>query len=313
MLNGCEMQEMRDSVTLLTRSHEATDSYPEVSLRRRRLLGRFLRSRRAVLGSMFLLVVALCAVFAGALAPLDPNKVSLDFRLQPPRLDNGVKYVLGGDPLGRDILSRVIYGSRISLTIGLMAVLISGAVGLLLGLIAGYYGGRADEVIMRLADIQLAIPPVLLAITLAGVMGPSMRNLILVMAITGWVIYARTIRGVVLSLRDRQFVEAAHCLGAGDGRVLFRHILPNVWTPVIVIASQQVGFMIILESSLSFLGLGMPPPTPTWGGMIANGRNYLSIAWFVATVPGVALMSTVLAVNFLGDGLRDALDPRLRL
>jgi peptide/nickel transport system permease protein len=283
--------------------------------RRDRLVVRFLRSRRAVLGSIFLLVIALGAVCAEVIAPADPEAVDVNHRLQPPSGGDPSfgKFLLGGDQLGRDILSRIIYGARISLTVGVTAVLLSGSLGMLLGLLAGYYGGRADEVIMRLADIQLAIPTILLAIALVGVLGPSLRNLILVLGITGWVIYARTIRGVVLSLREQQFVEAARALGAGDRRTLFRCILPNVWTPAIVVASQQVGFMIILESALSFLGLGVQPPTPTWGGMIADGRGYLATAWHVTTFPGLALMATVLAINFFGDGLRDVLDPRLRV
>ena len=283
--------------------------------RRDRLVVRFLRSRRAVLGSVFLLVIALVAVCAGVIAPADPEAIDVNHRLRPPKAVAPTleKYLLGGDQLGRDILSRIIYGARISLTVGVTAVLLSGSLGMFLGLLAGYYGGRTDEVIMRLADIQLAIPTILLAIALVGVLGPSLRNLILVLGITGWVIYARTIRGVVLSLREQQFVEAARALGSGDRRTLFRCILPNVWTPAIVVASQQVGFMIILESALSFLGLGVQPPTPTWGGMIADGRGYLATAWHVTTFPGLALMATVLAINFFGDGLRDILDPRLRL
>ncbi len=283
--------------------------------RRDRFAVRFLRSRRAVLGSLFLLAIGLGAVCAGVIAPADPEAMDVNYRLQPPRavaLSFG-KFLLGGDQLGRDILSRIIYGARISLTVGVTAVLLSGSLGMLLGLLAGYYGGRVDEIIMRLADIQLAIPAILLAIALVGVLGPSLRNLILVLGITGWVIYARTIRGVVLSLREQQFIEAARALGSGDRRTLFRYVLPNVWTPAIVVASQQVGFMIILESALSFLGLGVQPPTPTWGGMIADGRGYLATAWHVTTFPGLALMATVLAINFFGDGLRDVLDPRLRV
>lgn len=286
----------------------------KVPARQERPRARFLRSRRAIFGSLFLLAIALAAVFAGAVSPADPEAIDMSHRLSPPAGGGTYgKFLLGGDQLGRDILSRIIYGARISLTIGVTAVLLSGTLGMLLGLLAGYYGGRTDEVIMRLADIQLAIPTILLAIALVGVLGPSLRNLILVLGVTGWVIYARTIRGVVLSLREQQFVEAARALGSGDRRTLFRYIMPNVWTPAIVVASQQMGFMIIMESALSFLGLGVPPPTPTWGGMIADGRGYLATAWHVTTLPGLVLMSTVLAVNFFGDGLRDILDPRLRL
>jgi peptide/nickel transport system permease protein len=275
---------------------------------------RFLRSRRAILGSLFLLAIMLAAVFAGAISPANPEVIDMSHRLSPPARGGAYgKFLLGGDQLGRDILSRIIYGARISLTVGVTAVLLSGTLGVLLGLLAGYYGGRTDETIMRLADIQLAIPTILLAIALVGVLGPSLRNLIFVLGVTGWVIYARTIRGVVLSLREQQFVEAARALGSGDRRTLFRYIMPNVWTPAIVVASQQMGFMIIMESALSFLGLGVPPPTPTWGGMIADGRGYLATAWHVTTLPGLVLMATVLAVNFFGDGLRDVLDPRLRL
>jgi peptide/nickel transport system permease protein len=287
----------------------------EAPARQARFAGRFLRSRRAVFGSVFLLAITLAAVLAGVISPADPEAVDMNYRLRPPgaaALASG-KFLLGGDQLGRDMLSRIIYGARISLTVGVTAVLLSGSLGLLLGLLAGYYGGRTDEVIMRLADIQLAIPTILLAIALVGVLGPSVPNLILVLGVTGWVIYARTIRGVVLSLREQQFIEAARALGSGDRRTLFRYILPNVWTPAIVVSSQQMGFMIILESALSFLGLGVQPPTPTWGGMIADGRGYLATAPHVTTFPGLVLMATVLAVNFFGDGLRDILDPRLRV
>ena len=275
---------------------------------------RLLRSRRVIFGGAVLLAICVAAVFASYIAPADPELVEMNNRLQPPHgVFSGLKYCLGGDPLGRDILTRIIFGARISLLVGVTAVGLSGTVGLLLGLVGGYYGGKVDEIIMRLADIQLAIPTILLAIALVGVVGPNLRNLIVVLGITGWVIYARTIRGVVLSIRATQFVEAASALGAGDRRTLLRHILPNLWTPAIVIASQQVGFMIIMESALSFLGLGVQPPTPTWGGMIADGRGYLATAWFATTFPGLVLMITVLAVNFFGDGLRDVLDPRLRL
>jgi peptide/nickel transport system permease protein len=275
---------------------------------------RLWRSRRVVFGGAVLLIICLAAIFANQIAPADPELVSMNDRLVAPTwFSHGWKFCLGADPLGRDVLSRIIFGARISLLVGVTAVGLSGTVGILLGLLAGYYGGKVDETIMRLADIQLAIPTILLAIALVGVMGPNLRNLIVVLGITGWVIYARTIRSVVLSVRAMQFVEAANALGAGDRRTLLGHILPNLWTPAIVIASQQVGFMIIMESALSFLGLGVQPPTPTWGGMIADGRGYLVTAWHVTTMPGLVLMATVLAVNFFGDGLRDVLDPKFRL
>jgi peptide/nickel transport system permease protein len=274
----------------------------------------FWRSRRLVLAGAYLVLMVFVAIFAEALSPANPIENDLDHRLRPPFTPTADgRYYLGGDPLGRDILSRAIWGSRISLAIGLAAVLAAGTVGVSLGLLAGYYGGNTNEVIMRSADVQLAIPTILLAIALIGVLGPGVSNLIVVLGISGWVIYARTVRSVVLSLRESQFVEAARALGGSDLRIIATHILRNVWTPAIVIGSQQMGGMIILESSLSFLGLGVPPPTPTWGGMIADGRNYLSIAWYASTLPGIILVSTVLAVNFFGDGLRDVLDPRLRL
>jgi len=282
---------------------------PSATLRRQ-----LFRSWRVVLGGVFLLIVVLVAVFARQLSPTDPIANALDNRLRQPFTTTADgRYLLGGDTLGRDILSRVIWGARISLAVGLTAVLVAGSIGILLGLLAGYYGGKTDEVIMRIADIQLAIPTLLLAIALIGVLGPNLRNLILVLGVSGWVIYARTMRGVVLSLRESQFVEAARALGVTDARIIATHILRNAWTSAIVIGSQQMGYMIITESSLAFLGMGVPPPTPTWGGMIADGRDYLSLAWHVATMPGLILVSTVLAVNFFGDGLRDVLDPRLRL
>ncbi len=275
---------------------------------------RMVHSRRLVLAGLYLLFMILVAIFADALSPANPIENDLDYRLRAPLtpIADG-RFYLGGDALGRDILSRAIWGARISLAIGFVAVLAAGTVGVGLGLVAGYYGGKTSEIIMRTADVQLSIPTILLAIALIGVVGPGVFNLICVLGVSGWVIYARTVRGVVLSLRESQFVEAARALGASDGRILATHVLRNVWTPAIVIASQQMGGVIILESSLSFLGLGVPPPTPTWGGMIADGRNYISIAWHAATLPGLILVSTVLAVNFFGDGLRDALDPRLRL
>jgi peptide/nickel transport system permease protein len=220
---------------------------------------------------------------------------------------------MGTDGLGRDILARVLYGARVSLAVAVGSIVLSGAIGIVLGLLAGYYP-RLDGAIMRIADIQLAIPTILLAIALAAVLGPSVTNLILVLAITNWVIFARTVRASTLQLRSSLFVEAARTVGAGDGRIIKDHVMQNAWTPIIVIASQRVAQMIILEASLSFLGVGVPVGVATWGSMVADGRaQILTAQWWVAGFPGLAITLTVLGVNFFGDGLRDVLDPRLRL
>lgn len=282
---------------------------------KRRLISRLLRSKSFLLGAFLLGAVILAALLAPALAPRDPLAQDLTKRLLGPAwAEKGVaQFLLGTDPLGRDLLSRLLYGARYSLAISGAAVGVSGILGCLLGVLAGYFGGTADGVIMRLADIQLAIPTILLATAVIAVLGTNLLNLVLVLALTGWVLYGRTVRGVVLSLKHREFIQAAVSLGAGDFWIMVRHVLPNVLTPAIVIGTQQLGFMILLEAALSFLGLGVQPPQPSWGGMIGEGRTYLNIAPWVVMVPGLALMITVLAVNFLGDGLRDALDPKTRM
>jgi peptide/nickel transport system permease protein len=230
-------------------------------------------------------------------------------------MDGGTRsFPLGTDTLGRDILSRVIYGARISLAVGFTAVAIAGMLGITIGLTSGYYRGRVDDVTMRLAEIQLAVPFILFAIAILAVLGPGLKNLILVLGITGWVTYARVVRGQVLSFREKEFVEAARCVGAGDLRIMFRHILPNTFASVIVIGSFAVAATILAEAALSFLGLGVPPSTPTWGGMVADGREQiLTNRWWMYLFPGVAIMLTVLAINAVGDWLRDYLDPRLRV
>ncbi len=281
----------------------------------RHVLRELVRNKAALLGLLVLLGVAASAVLAPILAPYDPTAQEITHRLKPPAWSApGARMnALGTDHLGRDILSRIIFGARISLIIGLSAVAVAGTLGTLIGLVAGYRGGRVDDLCMRLTDTMLAMPFILLALAVIAVLGPSLKNIIFVLGITSWVSYARVVRAEVLTLRTREFVAAAQALGGGGWRIVFRHLLPNVLTPVIVIATLEVARMIILESALSFLGLGIPPPTPTWGGMLADGRTYLSTAWWLATFPGLCIMLTVLGINLLGDWLRDVLDPRLQL
>ena len=262
------------------------------------------------------IVVALFAVAAAAplLAPHDPVRQSLRVRLKPPTLEgaDGFVHPLGTDHLGRDVLSRMIYGSRVSLSIGFAAVVVGGLVGATLGIVAGYRGGWADTVIMTVADAQLAFPFILLAIGIIAVLGPSFPTLVVVVGLSGWVAYARVLRSQVLVLRSREFVDAIHGLGGSTLRIVLRHILPNVLSSLVVIATLELARAIVLEATLSFLGLGIQPPTPSWGGMIHEGREYLDSAWWISTFPGLTLMLTSLVVSRLGDWLRDVLDPTLR-
>jgi peptide/nickel transport system permease protein len=280
---------------------------------RTRLRALVRRNRGGFIGFLIVVLNIAVAALAPVLAPHDPLDQDIARRLLPPAGFPGgsPEHFLGTDQLGRDILARIIYGSRISLLIGLLSVALALPVGVGVGLLGGYFGGRLDDVIMRLADVQLAFPFILLAITIAGVLGPSPRNVILILAVGGWVVYARLTRGQVLSVREKEFIEAARGLGLGHGRILLLHILPNVLTPIIVVATFSVAQMILLESSLSFLGLGVQPPTPSWGGMLNDGRAYITIAWWLMTFPGAAIMLTVLGINFLGDWLRDLFDPRV--
>ncbi len=278
-------------------------------------LKRLARRRTALFGLGVVVTVLLAAAFAPWLTPFDPLEQDINQRLKEPgwQTAEGRVHALGTDHLGRDILARVIFGSRIALVVGLSAVLISGVLGMAIGLVSGYFGGKVDDFFMRLADVQLAFPFILLAIAVIGVLGPSLRNIIIVIGVSSWVVYARVVRGEVLSIREREFVQAAIALGSRDGRVLIRHVLPNAFTPWLVVATLDMARVIVIESALSFLGLGVQPPTPTWGGMLADGRVYLSTAWWLATFPGLAILVTVLGINLLGDGLRDTLDPRLKL
>jgi len=262
-------------------------------------------------------VLLLMFVVAGAaplIAPHDPAEVRLLDRLKPPGYvdkDGGV-HILGTDNLGQDLLSRLIYGTRISLLVGITTVVIGGTLGLVLGIVSGYYGKLLDDIIMRVADIQLAFPSILLYIAVLVVLGPGLEKVIGILGITSWVTYGRVARGEVLSIRDREYVEAARTNGATDWRIMTKHILPNILAPFIVVASFAMASAIIAESSLSFLGLGVPPSVPTWGAMLAQSRDYLRDAWWPVTFPGVAIMLTVLSVNIVGDWLRDFLDPHLR-
>ena len=253
-------------------------------------------------------VIVVAAALAEALSPYGPNEQDITQRLQAP----GLTHLLGTDEVGRDILSRLIFGARISLLVGVIAVGVSCPVGVLVGLVAGYAGRRTDDVLMRITDIQLAVPTILLAIAVVAVLGPGLWNVILTLSVTGWTLYARLTRGEALTIKSRDFVQAARATGAGDARIMVRHVLPNVLSPVIVVAVFAVANMIILEATLSFLGLGVEPRVVTWGRMLNGGRLYLSTAWWLTAFPGLAIFVTVLAVNLLGDHLRDWLDPRLR-
>jgi len=253
-------------------------------------------------------VIVVAAALAEPLSPYGPNEQDITQRLQAP----GLTHLLGTDEVGRDILSRLIFGARISLLVGVIAVGVSCPVGVLVGLVAGYAGRRTDDVLMRITDIQLAVPTILLAIAVVAVLGPGLWNVILTLSVTGWTLYARLTRGEALTIKSRDFVQAARATGAGDLRIMVRHVLPNVLSPVIVVAVFALANMIILEATLSFLGLGVEPRVVTWGRMLNGGRLYLSTAWWLTAFPGLAIFVTVLAVNLLGDHLRDWLDPRLR-
>ena len=276
---------------------------------------RLARRRTSLFGLVVVTAVVATALAAALVTPFDPTEQDIAARLKAPltRDAGGRIHVLGTDHLGRDILARIVFGARPALMVGFAAVAISGVLGMIAGLLAGYFGGRVDDVLMRLADIQLAFPFILLAIAVIGVLGPSLTTIICVIGVSSWVVYARIVRGSALSLREREFVHAAQALGSRDGRILIRHVLPNVFTPWLVVATLDMARVIVIESALSFLGLGVQPPTPTWGGMLADGRVYISTAWWLATFPGLAILITVLGINLFGDGLRDTLDPRLKV
>ena len=272
------------------------------------------RHPSAVIGALLITGIVIVVLGFPLVWPQDPLEQDLLARLTPPVWQETGTWAhpLGTDNLGRDVLARILHGSRISLGVAVSAVLMAVLTGTILGLLSGYYGGVLDAVTMRVADVFLAYPFMLLTISVIAVLGTSIVNLILVLGLSDWVIYARTMRSSVLSLRERDFVRAARAVGASDRRIIGLHILPNAFSPILVLATVRMASVIVWESGLSFLGMGAPPPTATWGRMLAEGKSYITDAWWLVTLPGLAIMVTILAINLFGDGLRDALDPRLQ-
>jgi peptide/nickel transport system permease protein len=290
------------SASTMTAAIPSTASAP---VRRRRLP----LNPSGAFGLVLVAVVVTAAALASVIAPYDPAEIDLTRSLQAPSHDHW----MGTDQLGRDLFSRILYGARVSLIVGLVGVGVSGIIGLAIGLVAGYAGGVIDKVLMRIVDVWLAFPFILLALIVNAILGIGLQNIILTLIITGWVVYARLVRGEVLALKTKEYIEAARALGAKDGRIIIRHLLPNLWTPVIVLSSLQVAVFIVAEAAISFLGFGVQPPTASWGSMLNDGRTFIFMAWWMTTFPGLALVLTALGVNLVGDWLRDTLDPRLRL
>jgi peptide/nickel transport system permease protein len=273
-----------------------------------------LQSKTGTLGFIIVLSVIIVAIFADVIAPHDPAQNNLEDMLKPPVwLDGGSStYILGTDNLGRDMLSRIIFGTRVSLLVGVFSVILAGIIGVLVGILAGYYGGFIDNVLMRIVDSFLAIPSILFILVVLAVFDPSIMVLIIVIGFTNWVTYARVVRGEVLSIKEREYVKASKSIGTKNTTIMLKHIFPNIVSSFIVISTLSVATTIVLEASLSFLGLGIQPPTVSWGGMLTDGRNYLATNWWLATFPGIAITVTVLGIIFLGDWLRDVLDPRIK-
>lgn len=264
-------------------------------------------NRSGAVGLTLVALVVAAAAFAPLFAPYGEVEGDLGRSLQPPSL----RHWMGTDQLGRDLFTRILYGARVSLVIGVVTVGVSGLIGLAVGLAAGYAGGVADSVLMRIVDVWLSFPFILLALTVNAILGIGLQNIILTLIITGWVVYARLVRGEVLALKTQEYVEAARALGASGRRVVLRHLLPNLWTPVIILSSLQVAQFIVAEAAISFLGFGVQPPMASWGNMLNEGKTYIYNAWWMTTFPGLALVLTALGVNLVGDWLRDTLDPRL--
>jgi ABC-type dipeptide/oligopeptide/nickel transport system permease subunit len=294
---------------------EARPAAPAPPAAHRLALRRLWRFKWGVAASAVLLLIVASAVFAPLLAPYSPNTVDIQHRLGPPAwMEGGTwEHVLGTDQVGRDLLSRMIYGGRVSLLIGVAAVLISSTIGVLLGLVAGYFGTRIDWTIMTIINVMLTFPFVLLALAVIAVLGPSLVNMVIVIGVADWPLYARVIRAETQALREREFVLAGRALGMSHARILFRQILPNLVSVIVVIATLQVARVIILESFLSFLGLGVQPPTAAWGNMLGEGRVYMLNSWWIAAFPGLAIFVTTLTINLMGNALRDWLDPHMKV
>jgi peptide/nickel transport system permease protein len=263
----------------------------------------------ATAAASILIMVVLSALLANFVAPYSADAIDLSLRNKPPdfvSLDTGNRYLLGTDPLGRDILTRLIFGARISLAVGAGSVIVSGTIGVIAGLAAGFYRGRTGEIIMRIVDLQMSLPSLLVALFVLYISGPSFINVVLVLAVTRWMVYTRVVRGMVLSLREQPFVEAARSLAASDSRIMLRHILPNILPAVVVVATLELPAMILAEAALDFLGLGIQPPETSWGLMLALGREYMTSAWWLVTFPGLAIMLTAICFNVVGTALRNA-------
>ncbi|HLR74886.1 MAG TPA: ABC transporter permease [Virgibacillus sp.] len=273
------------------------------------------KSKTGTLGLIIVLLVVLTAPLASVLAPHDPGYMDASNMLAPPAWSEGgsMEHILGTDNLGRDILSRIIYGTQVSLLVGITSVVIAGIIGAIMGLISGYYGGFIDTVVMRLVDAFLAIPGILITLVILSIVGPGLWTLIIVLGVTNWVGYARIVRSEVLSVKEREYVKAAQSIGVRDAKIMMKHLLPNVASSFIVVSTLSVASTIIAEASLSFLGMGIQPPTVSWGIMLNSGKDYLAESWWVATFPGLAITFTTLGIIFLGDWLRDVLDPRIQM
>lgn len=279
-------------------------------------LGRdLLRDRVALAGAIIVFVVVASAVLAPVISPHDPAAGFIGQRLKPPGFVNaeGARYILGTDQQGRDILSRVIWGARVSMMVGIGVIAMAGTVGTVMGLISGYYGGRVDDIIMRIVDTQTAFPGLLLALVIMAMIGPSARNIIIVLSINGWMVFARITRGLMLTVREKDYIDAARLVGAGDFRIMFRHAFPNLISPVLTLITLELARIILAEASLSFLGFGIQPPESSWGLMIADGRQYITIAWWLVTFPGIAIAITVFGVMTVANWLRTVTDPEQRV